>query len=149
MRKFILNILLLVGIAGLGVLMAWFVKSCGKTEEGALSPQDTVRAFYSSLLTGRWDEAAGLCLQNDGMVTYCQTFRDFWEKARKTDSTSLHVASEILQEARMSLAESRQKKNSFTTQFTIETENGDVRTKSVELVREDGVWRVCRITEAE
>ena len=94
MKKFILNILLLIGIACLGVLVAWFVKNCGGQEAGP-GPEETVRSFYSSLLQGDWEGAGDLCAGTDDMKSYCLNFRKFWENAHKTDSSALAAASGI------------------------------------------------------
>ena len=104
MRKFILNILLLIGIAGAGVLAAWLVRSCCGSKDGGLSPEETVKAFYSSLMAGDWEEAEDLSASTDDMKTYFLTFRQFWDKAQKTDSLSLSLASEMLSGADVSLS---------------------------------------------
>ena len=95
MKKFILNILLLVGIAGLGVLAAWLVKS-GDKSAGKMSPEETVEAFYSALLAGKWDEAREFCAETGDMDEYCRKFMDCRERLQAEDSLSLAVASAIL-----------------------------------------------------
>ena len=150
MRKFILNILLLAGIAGLGVLAAWLVRSCcsGRAEE--LSPEDTVKAFYSSVIAGDWDKAEDLSAPTDDMKTYFSTCRQFWNEAQKSDSLSLAVASEMLSSADMSLEGGRHEgKDLFRTLFTIRTDDGASKTRKVELVKEGGVWLVSRIAASE
>lgn len=149
MKKFILNILLLIGIACLGVLVAWFVKNCGGQEAGP-GPEETVRSFYSSLLQGDWEGAGDLCAGTDDMKSYCLNFRKFWENAHKTDSSALAAASGILSEAEMTLSEGQHKKKGiFTALLTITAEGGASRTKRVELIKEGGVWLVNRIVAAE
>lgn len=151
MRKFILNILLLIGIAGLGVLAAWLVKNiCGAKDSSGLSPEDTVKAFYSSIIEGDWEGAQELCAPTDDMEIYLSTFRQFREKAARTDSLALSIASESLSGADMSLSEGRHEtKDLFRTLFTITTDDGASKTKEVELKKEDGVWLVSRIAAAE
>ena len=88
MRKFILNILVLVGIAGMGVLAAWIVRSsCGGEE--VMSPEDTVRSFYSALLQGQWEKAGALCSDSEEMTAYCGKFWLAWDEAIKKEPALL------------------------------------------------------------
>ena len=148
MRKFILNIFILLGIAGLGVLAAWIVKnSCAK--HSGLSPEDTVKSFYTSLLSGEWDKARSLCADTDDMESYCHTFRQFWEKSMKKDSVLLATAAGVLEESDMSLSDGRHEgKVTFSTLFTITTDSGASKTRIVQLKKEDGIWLVTMIQDA-
>lgn len=149
MKKFILNILILVGIAGIGVLAAWFVKSCdGK--EPARSPEETVTAFYDSMFRGDWDEACEFCIPTAEMKRYSGIFRETWEKAFRTDSASLSGACAILSEANMSLSDIvRKGKSLMNAVLTIDSGTGQVKTRMVEFERRGGKWLISRISAAE
>ena len=132
MKKFILNILLLVGIAGLGVLAAWLVKSGDKSAE-KMSPEETVEAFYSALLAGKWDEAREFCTETGDM-----------------DELSLAVASAILSNAGMSFSESGRKGNGMYRTILDISAGEDIRkAREVLLEKEGGIWLVSRISAVQ
>lgn len=146
MRKFILNILLLVGIAGAGVLAAWLVKSGDRTEDTALSPEDTVKAFYSALLAGDWEKAGDFCVENREMEAYCRSFMDFWNRSEAEDSLMLATASGILSEAEMTVSGGGYDgRKTYSADFRITTDGGAGRTRFVELRKVRGVWLLDRI----
>ena len=149
MKKFILNILILAGIAGVGVLAAWLVKSCDE-KEPARSPEETVTAFYESMFKGKWDEAGELCASTDEMKRYSGIFRETWEKAFRTDSASLSGAAAILSEACISLSDVvRNGKSFIKAVLTIDSGTGAVKTRIVELEKKGGEWLISRISAAE
>lgn len=147
MKKFILNILILIGIAGIGVLAAWFVRNC--VGKDVATPEETVRTFYSSLFDGKWAEAEDLCVPSEGMRNYCLKFRQCWENFHRTDSSLLSDAAKILSDSEMVLSGGQQGGKLFTALFTITTGSGASKTKKVELVKEEGEWLINRITAAE
>ena len=149
MRKFILNILVLIGIAGLGVLAAWFVRNCAGHDRGP-SPEETVREFYLSLINGQWDNARSLCVPSEDMRTYCMKFRQFREAAHEADSSALSAAACILSEAGTVLSGGLQEDGGlFTGLFTVTADGGISKTVKVELVKQRGVWLIGGITAAE
>lgn len=149
MKKFILNILLLVGIAGFGVLAAWLVKSGNKSAE-KMSPEETVEAFYSALLAGKWDEAREFCAETGDMDEYCRKFMDCRERLQVEDSLSLAVASDILSNAGMSFSESGRKGNGMYRTILDISAGEDIRkAREVLLEKEGGVWLVSRISAVQ
>ena len=141
-----MNILLLVGIAGVGVLAAWIVKSGGRGGETALSPEDTVRAFYSALLAGDWEGADRFCADTEYMETYCRRFMDFWEKSMSADSSMLAAASGMIEEAGMTLSDgSLEKRDLYRTRLDISVEGCPEWSRMVELEKEGRVWLLSRI----
>lgn len=147
MKKFILNIIILICIAGTGVLAAWFVKGCCGSP---MSPQETVQSFYSCLFRGDWNGIRNLSIPSAEMKTYCEKFRAFREKAMKADSLTLTAATEILSNARMTFSEDRHDgRNLFSTLVTITTDTGSARARKVEMKKEGGRWLVARIGASE
>lgn len=144
-----MNILVLVGIAGMGVLAAWIVRSsCGGEE--VMSPEDTVRSFYSALLQGQWEKAGALCSDSEEMTAYCGKFRQAWDEAMKKEPALLEAASGILSEAAMLLTESRRPaKDRFSAVLTITTDSGRSRTREVQLEKEGETWLVTSVGDAK
>lgn len=143
MKKFILDIILLLGVAGIGVFAAFLVT--GNKEQG-LTPQETVKTFYTALTEGNWDEAMQVCdSASAGMKEYVAAFKSRFEKHHKQDSTTAGIASRILKKMEIIFGDGNKNRDTYTACYTLKTGNMDKEKKAV-LRKIEGKWLITCIT---
>lgn len=132
------NILILTCIAAI-------MSGCFRGKESELGPDETLKTFYRGLCTGDFEGAEALCdsLSMDG---YIGGFRNSWEK---TGSAVCSIASDILSEMTVSVTDIEKSRNIRTVFYTLTTTDGQNKEKVATLRKEEGAWRIEKITDRD
>ena len=111
-----------------------------------MGPVETVEAFYRSLTSGQWDDAESLCNSSD-MQEYIQIYRDELSRLEKSAESAAKIASSFLEDAKITVSDTHKADDKRIVTYTLEAD-GLSKTKKATLTKEEGAWRVERITEA-
>ena len=122
MSKFILRINAVV--AGLVILAG-----CGGSNEKAMGPEATVEAFCRAVTAGQWSQAEALC------------------DTVSMNSCALAIAESILADTVMTVEEVSKEDDRRVVSYTLAAD-GNSKTRKATLKKEEGAWRVERITDA-
>ena len=145
MKKFILNIFILIAIGGVGALVALWVTHDEETKIFS-AQKDSVKAFYSALYEGNWDEAASVC-DTAAMDGYIENYRKIRDKAARSDSSILNLASSALAKADISFLEQNlTSDDSGNAVFRINVGKNLSKIKTADLKLLDGKWLITNIT---
>lgn len=141
MKNIIRNI---IGILAACALLA----GCkgGEEKKAAPGPEAVVETFTRLIATGEFEQALGLC-DTTSMKAYIDNCREVREKLEKKDSSALAIASSILAEAEFKVERTEKTDIGRNVYYTIEVE-GQSRQKMAELGKEEGEWRIGKITDA-
>jgi hypothetical protein len=139
MSKFILRINAVV--AGLVILAG-----CGGSNEKAMGPEETVEAFCRAVTAGQWNQAEALC-DTLSMKEYLDSHKEAWETLQKEDSCTLAIAESILAETIMTVEQVSREDDRRVVSYTL-TADGNSKMRKAILKKEEGAWRVERITDA-
>lgn len=139
MSKFILRINAVV--AGLVILAG-----CGGSSEKAMGPEETVEAFCRAVTAGQWSQAEALC-DTVSMKAYLDSHKEAWETLQKEDSCALAIAESILADTVMTVEKVSKEDDRRIVSYTLAAD-GNSKTRKATLKKEEGAWRVERITDA-
>ncbi|MBP3663369.1 MAG: DUF4878 domain-containing protein [Bacteroidales bacterium] len=139
MSKFILRINAVV--AGLVILAG-----CGGSNEKAMGPEETVEAFCRAVTAGQWSQAEALC-DTVSMKAYLDSHKEAWETLQREDSCALAIAESILADTVMTVEEVSKEEDRRVVSYTLAAD-GNSKTRKATLKKEEGAWRVERITDA-
>lgn len=123
---------------------------CGQKdsqEQKALSPEETVQAFYKAVSCGDFEAAAELC-DTVSMKDYLNTHRGSWERIVQTDSTVASIAGSLLSSAAISIADIARDGDRRQIRYSIDAAMGMKKDKIATVKKDNGVWKVERITDA-
>ena len=110
-----------------------------------MGPVETVETFYKAMNAGQWEEAEGLC-DTESMREYIENHKNAWEKLEREDEGAMKVAKSIMESTTVTVNDMRKDDDKRVVTFTLETD-GLSKTKKAVLEKEEGAWRVSRITE--
>lgn len=145
MKKFILDIFIIIAIGGVGALVALWVTHDEETKIFS-AQKDSVKAFYSALSEGNWDEAASVC-DTAAMEGYIENYRKIRDKAARSDSSILNLASSALAKADISFLEQNlTADDSGNAVFRINVGKNLSKIKTADLKLLDGKWLITNIT---
>ena len=111
-----------------------------------MGPADVVESFNRAITAGDFAQARQLCdtvLMND----YLDSYQEAWTVIMAEDSTAISIASSILEKAVMDVVEVRKEDEKRIVLYTLEAD-GHSKTRKATVKKEEGAWRVERITDA-
>ena len=119
-------------------------KGGGSIEMG---PAEVVEAFNKAITAGDFDQAGQLC-DTLSMSDYLESYREAWITLQKEDSTALSIAGHILNNAVIEVEEVRKDGDSRIVIYSLAAD-GHNKSKKALVKKEEGAWRVKRITVAD
>lgn len=137
MSKFVLwiNVAVLVILAGCK----------GAEKEKVMGPEQTVEAFCRAVTAGEWAEAEALC-DTLSMKEYLDSYKEAWETLHKEDSCAMAIAKGILAGTVMSVDDIRKEDDRRIISYTL-TADGNRKARKAVVRKEEGAWRVERISD--
>ena len=131
------------GIAGLIGLVT--LNGCGE-KSVEMGPAETVEAFCKAVAAGDWAAAGELC-DTVSMKEYLDAQQEAWDRMEKEDSTATAIAKEILSRTSITIDASDKKEDKRIVTYTLAADGLSKSCKAT-LKKEEGEWRVERITDA-
>ena len=128
-------------VAGLVILAG-----CGGSNEKAMGPEETVEAFCRAVTAGQWNQAEALC-DTLSMKEYLDSHKEAWETLQKEDSCTLAIAESILAETIMTVEQVSREDDRRSVSYTLTADGNSKMIKAI-LKKEEGAWRVERLTDA-
>ncbi len=122
------------------------IAGCGGSNEKALGPEETVEAFCRAVTAGNWADAKALC-DTLSMKEYLDSHKEAWETLQKEDSCALAIAESILADTVMTVEGVSREDDRRIVSYTLAAD-GNSKTRKAILKKEEGAWRVERITDA-
>ena len=125
------------------ILMAVGCRSGQSVEMG---PAEVVEAFNRAITAGDFAQARQLC-DTVLMEDYLNSYQEAWDVILAEDSTALSIASSILEKAVIDVVEVKKEDEKRIVLYTLEAD-GHSKTRKATVKKEEGAWRVKRITDA-
>lgn len=120
---------------------------CNWGKDKAMGPEETVEAFCRAVTVGDWAEAEALC-DTVSMRDYLDSYKEAWETLLKEDGTVMEIACEILSGTVTTVQDVRREEDRRVVSYTL-TADGNSKTREATLRKEEGAWKVERITDAQ
>jgi hypothetical protein len=111
-----------------------------------MGPADVVESFNRAITAGDFSQARQLC-DTVLMKNYLDSYQEAWDVIMAEDSTALSIASSILEKAVIDVVEVRKEDEKRIVLYTLEAD-GHSKTRKATVKKEEGAWRVERITDA-
>lgn len=143
----IMNIRRMTAVIAVGAGMIW-ATSCGsgKEEAKALGPGETVEAFINALTEGDTAGISALC-DTVSMKEYIDAISSELEKLQKENSTVAAIAIKMMSESGISIEDIIKEGDRRKVIYTISSPEGDCKNKTAVVKKEDGAWKVEKITD--
>ncbi|MBQ7811338.1 MAG: DUF4878 domain-containing protein [Bacteroidales bacterium] len=137
-----------IGGVALGAVAAFLFLTggCKGGQSVEMGPAEVVEAFNRAVTAGDFEKASELC-DTVAMKDYLDSYKEAWEVLSAEDSTVLSIASSILEKAVTDVTEVRKEGDRRTVIYTLEAD-GHSKTRKATVRKEEGEWRVERITDA-
>lgn len=145
MDRKILKYAFITGVA-IGIVAAAIIWNRHNEGKEVMGPEETLETFCRAVAAGQWQEAMALC-DTVGMKEYLDSHRKTWKILQSKDSSALAIASGILAGTEISVSEVRKEGDRRVITYTL-TAEGCSKTKEATVKKEEGAWRVERITDA-
>ena len=126
----------------LGIAAA--VAACSQNNESVLGPEDTLEAFHKALYSGEFEQATALC-DTLGMKEHIDSFRKIWESS---DAAITAIVSDIMSETQMKITDTKKSEEGRTIFYEL-TFDGKSKTKAASMKKEEGEWKIARITDLD
>ena len=110
-----------------------------------MGPVETVEAFCKAITAGQWNEAETLC-DTESMKEYIESQKETWNRFEKEDEGAMKVAKSIMENTVVTVEDMRKADDKRVVTFKLEAD-GLSKTKKATLKKEEGAWRVEKITE--
>ena len=111
-----------------------------------MGPAEVVEAFNRAITTGDFAQAGQLC-DTVTMKDYLDSYQEAWGVIMAEDSTALTIASSILEKAVIDVEEVKKEGEKRTVIYSLAAD-GHSKTRKAIVKKEEGSWRVERITDA-
>ena len=146
--KAILKKTFIGGIAlGAAAAFAFLVgNGCSGSQSVEMGPAEVVEAFNRAVTAGDFDKASELC-DTVSMKDYLESYKEAWDVLNAEDSTVLTIASSILEKAVIEVEDVRKEGEKRVVLYSLEAD-GHSKTRKAVVKKEEGAWRVERITDA-
>ena len=116
--------------------------ACSQNNEAALGPEGTLEAFHKALYSGDFEQAGALC-DTLGMKGYIDSFRTVWESS---EASVTDIVSDIMSETQMKITDTKKSEEGRTIFYEL-TLGGKSKTKTASMKKEEGEWKIARITD--
>ena len=117
----------------------------GAAKEKVMGPEQPVEAFCRAVTAGEWAEAEALC-DTLSMREYLDSYKEAWETLHKEDSCAMAIAKGILAGTVMSVDDIRKEDDRRIISYTL-TADGNRKARKAVVSKEEGAWRVERISD--
>lgn len=123
--------------------IAAILTGCFQNKRAEPGPEETLRTFYMELCAGDFDMAESLCdsLTMDG---YIDGLRKVWNES---DSPVCAIASDILSEMAVKVTDVEKNGHNRTIFYELTARDGQNKEKVATLRKEEGGWKIERITD--
>lgn len=124
--------------------------SCGENDskETVLGPEETVEIFWRSVAGGDLEGAKSLC-DTVSMAGFLDNYKEKWEQMVQADSSASAIAAGLLSSSEMTIVKNIKEGDARTIIFAIETETGLKKEKSATVKKEEGIWKVEKMTDVK
>ena len=122
------------------------IVGCKNNSSVEMGPAEVVDAFNRAITGGDFEQARQLC-DTDSMKDYLESYQEAWEVIQAEDSSALSIASSILGKAVIEVEDIQKEGEKRIVLYTLEAD-GHSKTRKAIVKKEEGVWRVERITDA-
>lgn len=140
-----------VFLAGAAAVMLLAAAGCGqrKAEKKAavMGPEETVEAFCRTMAAGKFEEAMSLC-DTETMKGYIERYAQAWNMMAKKDSGATAIAASSLADADIMVEDIVKDGDRRTITYAIAAGEGMEKKKAATVRKEDGVWKVEKITDS-
>ena len=135
-------------IFGINVAVVGLVcfTGCNWGKDKAMGPEETVDAFCRAMTAGEWAEAEALC-DTLSMRDYLDSHKEAWETLMKEESRIVEIAQEIMAGTVMTVNDTRREDDRRVVSYTLAAD-GNSKTRQATLKKEEGAWKVERISDA-
>lgn len=116
--------------------------------ERAMTPEEVTETFCRAVASGEFDTAYGMC-DSLAMSGYIEGCRGIWREIEENDSTTAAIARGILGGIVFTVDETSREGSSTKVFFTMTSPEGQDRAKTALLKKEEGEWKVERITDRQ
>ena len=128
------------------VLILLVAGGCKNSTSIEMGPADVVDAFNRAITGGDFNQARQLC-DTVSMKDYLESYQEAWEVIQAEDSSALSIASSILEKAVIDVEDIQKEGEKRIVLYTLEAD-GHSKTRKATVKKEEGAWRVERITDA-
>ena len=103
-----------------------------------------MEAFHKALYSGEFEQAKNLC-DTLTMGEYIDAFRTVWEQ----NGTSVaEIVSDIMSETQLKVTDTKKSEEGRTIFYEL-TFDGKSKTKTASMKREEGEWKIAKITDID
>ena len=137
----------------MGVLAILFFMAvgCGERNSGrtdvALGPEETVEAFYRAVAGNNLEKAMSLC-DTAAMKGYIRQYAQAWDMMAEKDSGATAIAAASLANAEFTVVDMTREGDKRMVTYTIATGKDMNKKKTAVVRKEEGVWKVEKITDS-
>ena len=132
---------------GSAVAFAFLVgNGCKGGQSVEMGPSEVVEAFNRAVTAGDFSKASELC-DTVAMKDYLESYKEAWDVLSAEDSTVMSIASSIHENAVIEVEDVRKEGDNRIVLYTLEAD-GHSKTRKAIVKKEEGAWRVERITDA-
>ena len=140
-------IYLICGLIAAAIVMAIAIDNTGN-ENGrkSMSPEEVAEAFCRAVATGDFAQARGFC-DTASMSEYLKICSRNWSFLVQNDSTVASVAKGMMDKIYFRIVGNTRDGGIRYIDYTISTEEGLNKSKTMSLKKEEGEWRVTSVTD--
>lgn len=120
---------------------------CANGNSVEMGPADVVEAFNRAITGGDFTTACQLC-DTLAMKDYLENYEEAWNVLKAEDSSTLSIAASILEKAVIEVKEVRKDDEKRIVLYSLEAD-GHSKTRKATVKKEEGAWRVEKITDAD
>lgn len=125
---------------------AFLTNGCTGGRSVEMGPTEVVEAFNRAITAGDFATAGSLC-DTVAMKDYLESYKEAWDVMLEEDSTALSIASSILEKAVTDVEEVKKEGEKRMVFYTLKAD-GHSKTRKAVVKKEEGEWKVERITDA-
>ena len=124
------------------VAVAVLMTGCWGNESTGHGPEETLKVFYTNILSGDFDKAGSLC-DSLGMKEYLDNILDKWNEA---DSSVKAIVPDLLSGTSIKVTDIVKNGQERIVFYELTATDGTSREKTATLSNEEGAWKIKTIT---
>ena len=131
------------------LMLAVMLSGCRGVEQKGqvMGPEAVAEAFYRAVAAGDMEQAEALC-DTVSMKGYLDAWKASWSELAEKDSCALRIAGGILSESAFTVVNVEKEGDRRSVTYTLEADGQNKSRKAV-LKKEEGEWRVERMTDVQ